>query len=125
MDESNWCCACYELRFTTGPIKGKTMIIQATNTGYDLGDNHFDIQIPGGGQGIFRGCEIQYKNYKGGELYGGVKSRKECDNLPKRQQAGCRWRFDWFKNADNPTVRARLVSCPKKLLGISKCARIN
>ncbi len=42
------CCACYELTFTSGPVKGKKMIVQATNTGGDLGDDHFDIQIPGG-----------------------------------------------------------------------------
>lgn len=33
--ETDWCCGCYELKFTTGPIVGKTMIVQAQNTGYD------------------------------------------------------------------------------------------
>ncbi|KAI3610865.1 beta--endoglucanase [Moniliophthora roreri] len=47
--ESRWCCACYELTFTNGPASGKKMIVQATNTGGDLGNNHFDILIPGGG----------------------------------------------------------------------------
>lgn len=33
--ETDWCCGCYELKFTTGPIAGKTMVVQAQNTGYD------------------------------------------------------------------------------------------
>ncbi|KAL0067978.1 hypothetical protein AAF712_004881 [Marasmius tenuissimus] len=49
--ESSWCCACYELTFTSGPVSGKKMIVQATNTGGDLGNNHFDILMPGGGVG--------------------------------------------------------------------------
>ncbi|KAL0563666.1 hypothetical protein V5O48_018398 [Marasmius crinis-equi] len=48
--EASWCCACYALTFTSGPIAGKQMIVQATNTGGDLGNNHFDILIPGGGE---------------------------------------------------------------------------
>lgn len=43
LKESDWCCACYELTFTSGPASGKKMIVQATNTGGDLGENHFDI----------------------------------------------------------------------------------
>ena len=39
-------------------IVGKSHIIQVTNIGYDVtGDHSFDLQIPGGGQGIFdSGC---------------------------------------------------------------------
>lgn len=43
--ENDWCCACYELSFTSGPVSGKKMIVQATNTGGDLGENHFDIAV--------------------------------------------------------------------------------
>ena len=43
--EAGWCCACYELTFTDGPVAGKRMIVQATNTGEDLGDDHFDIAV--------------------------------------------------------------------------------
>ena len=53
--ESSWCCACYELTFTGGAVQGKKMIVQASNTGGDLGNNHFDIAMPGGGVGIFNG----------------------------------------------------------------------
>jgi hypothetical protein len=37
------------LTFTSGPVAGKKMIVQTTNTGGDLGQNHFDIAMPGGG----------------------------------------------------------------------------
>lgn len=57
--ESDWCCACYELTFTSGPVEGKKMVVQITNTGGDLGNNHFDLQLPGGGVGLFNGCSSQ------------------------------------------------------------------
>lgn len=44
-NEAQWCCSCYELTFTSGPIAGKKMIVQATNTGGDLGNNHFDLAV--------------------------------------------------------------------------------
>lgn len=43
--EASWCCACYELTFTSGPVSGKKMVVQATNTGGDLGTNHFDLAV--------------------------------------------------------------------------------
>lgn len=43
--ESSWCCACYELTFTSGAVAGKKMIVQATNTGGDLAGNQFDISV--------------------------------------------------------------------------------
>ena len=39
-DESTWCCSCYQLNFTNGPIKGKSMIVQASNTDYNVPDNN-------------------------------------------------------------------------------------
>ena len=39
------CCACYQLTFTSGPIKGKKMIVQATNTGSDVGSTQFDLAV--------------------------------------------------------------------------------
>lgn len=57
--EEGWCCSCYELTFTSGAVEGKKMVVQVTNTGGDLGSNHFDLQIPGGGVGIFNGCQSQ------------------------------------------------------------------
>lgn len=43
--EASWCCACYELTFTSGPVSGKKMVVQATNTGGDLGSNQFDLTV--------------------------------------------------------------------------------
>lgn len=64
--EASWCCACYELTFTSGPISGKKMIVQSTNTGGDLGSNQFDLAIPGGGFGIFNGCSTEWGTPSGG-----------------------------------------------------------
>lgn len=52
MAEKDRCCACYRLDFTSGPVQGKTMVVQVTNSGGDLGFNQFDLQIPGGGVGV-------------------------------------------------------------------------
>lgn len=44
--EDFWCCACYQLNFTSGPVKGKTMIVQASNTAYDLTTtNRFSLAV--------------------------------------------------------------------------------
>ena len=39
------CCGCYELSFTSGPVVGKTMVVQATNTGGDVSSTQFDIAV--------------------------------------------------------------------------------
>lgn len=44
--EDAWCCSCYQLKFTSGPVKGKTMIIQAHNTAYDVNTaNRFSLGV--------------------------------------------------------------------------------
>jgi Glycosyl hydrolase family 45 len=43
--ESTWCCACYELTFTSAPLVGKKLIVQTTNTGSDLASNQFDLAV--------------------------------------------------------------------------------
>jgi hypothetical protein len=43
--EASWCCACYELTFTSGPVAGKKFVVQATNTGGDLSGNQFDLSV--------------------------------------------------------------------------------
>ena len=43
--EGSWCCACYELTFTSGPVAGKKMVVQATNTGGDVGNTRFDLAV--------------------------------------------------------------------------------
>lgn len=123
--ESRSCCACYELTFTSTAIAGQKMIVQVTNTGADLSTSHFDIQIPGGGVGIFNGCQSQWgaPSDGWGARYGGVSSEAECNQLPAQLQAGCKFRFGWFKNADNPTMTYKEVTCPTELTSISGCVR--
>jgi hypothetical protein len=76
--ESDLCYACYELTFTNTEIAGKKMIVLVTNTGSDLGENHFDLQIPGGGVGIFNDCLSQWgSQFEWGQQYGGVSSIDE------------------------------------------------
>lgn len=100
------------------------MIVQATNTGGDLGADHFDLQMPGGGMGYFSGCLTQYTGpYSWGLQYGGVSSRLDCANLPSNIQDGCHWRFDWFMNADNPDISFKEVSCPSELTARTSCIR--
>jgi hypothetical protein len=104
------------------------MVVQAVNTGGDLGNNHFDIavsyhlkgvlsnsedrsgrsadisdQMPGGGVGLFNGCTTQWGAPPNGwgAQYGGISSNT-CHEFPQALQAGCNWRFSWFQNADNP-----------------------
>ncbi|KAK4101611.1 glycoside hydrolase family 45 protein [Parathielavia hyrcaniae] len=123
--ESQWCCACYELTFTSGPVQGKKMVVQASNTGADLGNNHFDIAMPGGGVGIFNACTNQYGAPPNGwgDRYGGIHTKSECASFPEKLKAGCNWRFDWFQGADNPDVTFRQVTCPSEITSKSGCGR--
>lgn len=123
--EQQWCCACYELTFTSGPVSGKKMVVQASNTGGDLGQNHFDIAMPGGGVGMFNACTNQYgaPSNGWGQRYGGISSRSECDGFPAKLKEGCYWRFDWFGGADNPSVTFKQVECPAEIVAKSGCKR--
>ena len=123
--EASWCCGCYELTFTSTAVAGKKMIVQVTNTGGDLGSNHFDIQMPGGGVGLFDGCTPQFgtPSTGWGATYGGISSRSQCDAFPAGLKPGCYWRFDWFKNADNPNMTFKEVTCPSALTSKTGCVR--
>lgn len=125
LSEEGRCCACYKLDFTSGPIKGKTMIVQVTNSGSDVHPNQFDLQIPGGGVGIFNGCSAQWNaGHDGwGQRYGGVSSRQDCYSLPEAIRDGCLFRFDWFKGADNPNMVYSRVKCPSELVAATGCSR--
>ena len=101
------------------------MIVQVTNTGGDLGSNHFDLQMPGGGVGMFDGCSRQFPgSFSWGAQYGGVSQRSNCDNLPTVLRPGCYWRFDWFQNADNPSISFKQVTCPSVLTAKTQCIRL-
>ena len=101
------------------------MIVQATNTGSDVGEGQFDLAIPGGGVGLFNACTAQWGAPASGwgAQYGGISS-DTCSELPSALQPGCKFRFgDWFEGADNPTVDWEKVTCPKALTDITGCVR--
>ncbi|KAE8749133.1 endo-beta-1,4-glucanase variant 1 [Frankliniella occidentalis] len=124
---SSLCCACYKLTFSDTALAGKSLIVQVTNTGSDLGNNHFDLMMPAGGEGIFtQGCPKQwpaYPNSVWGDQYGGISYRNQCDALPSKLVNGCRFRFDWFKAANNPHAKFERIACPSILSSISHCKR--
>ncbi|PGG94970.1 hypothetical protein AJ80_10069, partial [Polytolypa hystricis UAMH7299] len=100
-----WCCACYEITFTSGAVKGKKMVVQAHNSGFDvLTTNKFALAIPGGNTSYAGTCAKQFgvSNSTFGKEDEGVGSKEECDNLPEPMREGCKWRFDWFKNESRP-----------------------
>ena len=132
--EADSCCACYELYFTgednqggnsARAIAGKRLVVQSTNTGGDLGENHFDLMIPGGGVGIFNGCQAQFgaPSDGWGQRYGGVSSIADCSQLPVSLRSGCQIRFNFLGGADNPSVKFRRVYCPETIIQRSLCRR--
>ncbi|KAF7886014.1 hypothetical protein EAF00_010117 [Botryotinia globosa] len=123
--EASWCCACYELTFTSTALAGKKMIVQATNTGGDLGSNQFDLAMPGGGVGIFNGCATEFgaPSSGWGAQYGGIAAVSSCSTFPAALQPGCNFRFNWFESADNPTVDFKQVECPAALTKSTGCKR--
>lgn len=136
------CGQCFELRFTDEKhdygggahptLVGKAMIVQVNNIGYDVSGTHaFDIQIPGAGQGkYYGGCGTQFPGYSIASFdcdnrYGGCDGIDDCAGLPPELQAGCEWRFLWYKwktdegQTDNPYISFRRVQCPEELTRIS------
>ena len=134
----NDCGRCYQLEFKgTGEhdpadpgsvsLAGKTMIVQATNIGGDVGSGQFDLLIPGGGVGQYNGCAQQWGRNDLGETYGGflrscqndvsclkAKCQDVFANMPQLL-AGCMFHVEWMKGADNPQLRWAEVSCPQEL----------
>lgn len=146
------CGRCYQLQFTgsshnspgdpgSAALAGKTMIVQATNIGYDVGGGQFDILVPGGGVGAFNACSAQWgvSNSELGAQYGGLLAAckqelgynaslaqyKSCltnrcnsvfgsRGLTELQRA-CTWYADWFQAADNPALKYKEVACPAEL----------
>jgi hypothetical protein len=62
-------------------------------------------QVPGGNTSFAGACGRQYglPNSVFGEENRGVGSIEDCDKFPEVLKEGCRWRFEWFMNADFPT----------------------
>lgn len=150
------CGKCYKLTFTgagqsgSNPgataLAGKTMIVQASNIGYDVNHDQFDIQIPGGGVGAFDACSSQWGATDLGAQYGGFLTqcqssvdrnnldalktcvRNKCNTIFSASKfamlkQGCLWFVDWYQCADNPIVTSVEVACPAALSAISGMTR--
>jgi hypothetical protein len=148
------CGRCYQLEFDgTGhynaqdpgsqALADKTMIVQATNIGFDVGGGQFDILTPGGGVGAFNACSYQWgvDTAELGAQYGGFMTfcqqqhpgdhaqQKQCvlgrcaavfdDPGLAELKAGCEWYVGWYNAADNPNLRFQEVACPAALVAIS------
>jgi hypothetical protein len=149
------CGQCFQVQFDGGGhygtkaahglIKGKTLIIMASNTGTDVEAGQFDIMIPGGGVGMFDALSTQLGVSKStlGEQNGGFLTtcqkelnnydlapdkyktcvKNKCDAVfgtnPKFADLhrGCLWFVNWMHAADNPTYLVKPVTCPAYLAG--------
>ncbi|KAF2130854.1 glycoside hydrolase family 45 protein [Dothidotthia symphoricarpi CBS 119687] len=124
--EDVWCCSCYELMFTSAPLLGKRMIVQASNTAYDVKDqSRFALAIPGGNTTSYDACALQFGVNQAvfGTDKTGVSTKEDCQNLPEPLKSGCEWRFDWFKDAMDPSVTFKRVLCPTEITQITGCVR--
>ena len=149
-DSKDTCGKCFKLTFTGEgkfetrgnhkALKGKQLIIMASNIGYDVEGGQFDIMIPGGGVGAYNGCSDTLGDNLG-ERYGGLltdceneigysgsddeiyKQRKECLSekckkvFNKNEQAfkGCMFLVNFLEAAGNPVHDYEPVECPKEL----------
>ncbi|KAK3377633.1 beta-1,4-endoglucanase [Podospora didyma] len=126
MNGNGNCCKCFQLTWTSGNAKGKSMVVQAINLFDATGDvKNGDIVIltPGGGSGPNEvGCRSQYgKTW--GQSGGGVASAADCANLPQNLQGGCYWRWNWARGAVNTWgIEYTQVACPARLTSISGCS---
>lgn len=145
------CGKCYHLQFNGGnhdnnikathkALKGKHMIVMASNIGYDVEKGQFDMMVPGGGVGLYDALStmVNASNVEWGAQYGGflshcqqslgydasVAAYQSCvkdmcaaaftgyDNLLR----GCEWFADWYMAADNPTYNWEEIECPQYLI---------
>ena len=139
MSDAGMPVTCFRLTVKSGPALGKELVVMATNFCPDeptcpkssqhtnqFGENfHFDIAIPGGGEGRQGRCESQYgsdfhfdldRHRRPGQ---GIPSRASCKRLPPELQSGCLIWIDDLHGMDNPDVEWREVHCPEALL--EKC----
>ena len=146
----NTCGKCFLLQFTgegkyeTKPghvlLKNKRLIIMASNVGSDVENGQFDIMIPGGGEGIYKGCTEILGNDLG-KQYGGLLEvcqeevgysyddntiyvkRKEClinkcnNSFSSKPLAkkGCLFLANFLEAAGNPLHNYQEIECPQVL----------
>jgi hypothetical protein len=145
----DYCGRCYQLQFTgtshnssndagSQSLSGKTMIVQAINTG-GIDGNQFDLLIPGGGVGDYNACATQWGTSSLGEQYGGfflacqkangfdyTKSKAcaaaKCESVLSGKPdllASCNWFVTWFGAPDNPALMYKEVACPTAISALS------
>jgi hypothetical protein len=78
--------------------------------------------MPGGGVGLMDACTTQHSKTWGANE-GGIGSAEQCNELPDALKPGCDWRFDWFKNANNPKVSYKSIECPQELVDKTGCRK--
>jgi hypothetical protein len=146
----SFCGRCFELSFTGEgkyetklnhrKLKGKKLIVMASNIGYDVAGGQFDVMIPGGGVGLFNGCASILGNNMGAQ-YGGLlsdcesqvgwsgtdediyKKRKEClinkcNTIfanKANAKAGCLFQANFMEAAGNPLHTFKEIECPQVL----------
>ena len=148
--ETKVCGKCFLLEFTGegkyeskknhALLKNKKLIVMASNIGYDVSTFQFDVMIPGGGVGIFNGCD-DILGTDLGKQYGGLLSdceeevgyggddetiytkRKECltnkcknifsSNTKAKQ--GCLFLAEFLEAAGNPLHNFKEIECPDVL----------
>ena len=124
----------YESKMNHSKLKGKILVVMATNIGGDVQQGQFDVMIPGGGVGLFNGCaSMGWGNQ--GKQYGGLLSdgcegdskgytaRKDClaEKCEKafandaKAKEGCMFLATWMEAAGNPTHEYKEVECPAGL----------
>lgn len=130
----------YETKAPHQSLKGKVLVVMASNVGTDVTQGQFDVMIPGGGVGLFNGCAA-FGWGSQGEQYGGLLSdcekevgysksgsaltsaRKSClvskcntvfSNDSQAKQ-GCLFLANWMNAAGNPNHTYREVECPAAL----------
>ena len=145
---SSFCGRCFELTFTGQgkyetklnhkKLKGKKLIVMASNIGYDVAGGQFDVMIPGGGVGYYNGCG-KILGYNLGAQYGGFLTDcenevgyslsddqmytkrkqclvKKCGTLPNAQaKNGCLFLANFLEAAGNPLHTFKEVVCPDEL----------
>ena len=143
---SSLCGKCFQLTFNGGKnygdpdanhakLKGKKLIVMASNIGYDVSGGQFDIMIPGGGVGQKNGCANQLPGVNQGNQEGGFlrdcesetgynaskyascvinKCDKAFANYPELKE-GCKFIATWMEAAGNPKHDYVEVECPQVL----------
>jgi hypothetical protein len=150
---SDYCGKCYQLQFTgsshtansdpgSQALQGKTMIVQAINTG-GVDGTQFDLLIPGGGVGDFDACSSQWGTSDLGERYGGFYlacqkqngfnhaaskacAAQKCQSVFAGKPgllAGCNFFVNWFGAPDNPNLVYKEVACPDAITAQSGLKR--